>query len=1025
MEISSEKVLKNKTEKIEKFQAAYDRLNSEQRLAVDAIDGPVMVIAGPGTGKTQILTLRIANIIHKLGADIASNILALTFTNSGAAAMRERLAGFIGLELAQEVGIFTFHSFAKNQIEENPEIFHRFLFSRPITEVEKLQIIEKILEKGDYRTLKSFAGYFEFYAPAILQAIDDLKQEAISPEKFIKSLNTLKERIIANLGDKAFLSRRSGNRQKGDLSKTAERIIEQQKKKQKELADIYQKYQKELKRQRLYDFSDMILAVVEEAENNADYLALLQEQYQYLLIDEHQDTNQAQNRLVELIASAPVNEGRPNIFTVGDEKQAIFAFQGASLENFLKFQKKYPATKVITLKNNYRSSQCILDSAQAVLAGEKKLEAKNEKVATLPHKIRLAEFTERKEELIWLAEDIRKALQEGVPANEIAVFYRQNKNLPEIKAIFDKQGIPYQVFSRENILDSPEIAKLLLYLRAIADPFNDEVLGKLLFADFLELDAVDILKIFRYLDWRGPGQIRHKSVLKIIGSPEILKKLGIENSMNLQILAEKLKKYKHRAENKEFVEFLEEFLHDSGLLVRFFQGKNSLIALRRLDKIFNEAKKQVALQKNYRLADFLQYIDILQRYQIPLALETGRMEEGVRLMTAHYSKGLEFDRVYLTNLTEGVWPAKNRGRQFILPISKQMGGKEDERRLFYVALTRGRCQVTISYARLDEEGRERLPSSFLELLPAELTEKIIIPPLSLKKKMKKILTISSPKPLVVFDPDHVRRQFLEQTLSITALNNYLQSPVKYFFRNLLRLPSIQTRSLIYGNVIHHTLEKFFSASRQAKKILSERDLLTFFRETMETTVMPEKYFRDIYRRGEEALKAYYRHYRQEFKWQVETEKKYYTTFPLRNGETLKLYGIIDKLEKSSAGWRVVDYKTGRTFSQKQKEEKEALKRQLVFYKLLFELHHRNKGESGEKVTEGVLDFVEPHKHSGKFEKITVPVSTKEVKQLEEQIQDFAQDILSGEFLTREYKPDQHNKEFFDLWQLREKYLNLD
>ena len=379
-----------KKEYVEKFQSKLDFLNSEQREAVETIDGPVVVVAGPGTGKTQILTLRIANILKKLGAEFAPNILALTFTNAGVYAMRERLIEFIGVGAAHEVGIFTFHSFADEQIRNNPEIFKKFAFSRPISDIEKIEIIEEILENKKWEYLKTFASDYH-YIPEIIKAIDNLKSEAISTEDFLKTFKDIEKRVIENEKE-PFYKKKYGKFQAGDLKPMVQKKIEKEKEKQKELLEIYIKYQKKLDEKGLYDFSDMVLSVTSEISKNEDFRMSLQEKYLYLLVDEHQDTNNAQNRLIELIGEADVNEGRPNIFTVGDEKQAIFRFQGASLENFKKFRNKYSDVKVIKLKNNYRSSQNILDTSENLIAGEEKLIAKNPHFSGLKKKLKLEIF---------------------------------------------------------------------------------------------------------------------------------------------------------------------------------------------------------------------------------------------------------------------------------------------------------------------------------------------------------------------------------------------------------------------------------------------------------------------------------------------------------------------------------------------------------------------------------------------------------------------------------------------------------
>ncbi len=1010
---------KEKNEYREKFEEKYKSLNPQQKKAVDTIEGPVVVVAGPGTGKTQILTLRIANIIDKLGADVAENILALTFTNAGVFAMRERLTEFIGVEMAYQVNIFTFHSFAEEQIKRSPEYFNRFAFSQPATDIQQIQIVEKIIQETELEYLKTFASDYH-YTKDIISAINDLKMEAISPKDFRKSIEKIEERILAKEGENAYLKRKSGDRQKGDLKKVIEDKIIKQRGKQEELAEIYEKYQKELEKQKLYDFSDMILTVVQEAEKNPEYLSLLREQFQYILVDEHQDTNGAQNKMIELIGGAEVNENRPNIFTVGDEKQAIYAFQGASLENFLKFEKQYDDVTVINLKHNYRSSQQILNSAHSVLAGDIELQAKNEKVANLKHKIKVAELSNYKEELIFLAENIKDRISNGEDPDSIAVFYRRNKNLFEIKDIFDKFEIPYKVFSRENILDNKEIKKLIMYLRAVANPYDDETLAKLLFVDFLNLDTFDILKVLRKMDHRGRGDsMKNKSILKIISSPEILEKIEVEHPIEFLGLANKLKEIRKKSENSDFLEFFEWFIKESGFLKSILKSKDSASALKRLEKIFDEARKQFFSKRDYKLKDFLEYIDILEKYNVTIDLGQDNLGQGVNLMTAHGSKGLEFDTVYITNFVDSIWPGRRYGSTFKLPTTKQEGGVDDERRLFYVALTRGKQEVVITYSKLDLEGREKKSSRFLAEINDDFIESVDVEQLNVVKKVQKFFQPKEEQALSVFSPEYVREQFLKNTLSVSALNNYMQSPLKYFFRNLLRLPSTQTKTLIFGNIIHQTLEDFFKASKQEKKVLPEEKLLAYFEKVVNSTTMLEKYYKEIKTRGEKLLKEYYQNYKDEFILDIETEKKVFASMKLRNGETLKLYGIIDKVELLPGNKiRVVDYKTGRTYKDKFKDEREDLHRQLVFYKLLLDKYYAEIGHPEIKVTEGVLDFVERSRKTGEFERKVLSVSPAEVKELEEQIQDFAEDILSGNFLNQKYERNDITKDFFDLWELR-------
>jgi len=343
------------------FEKQYNMLNPEQKRAVDTIEGPVIVVAGPGTGKTQILTLRIANILKEAGAGISpENILALTFTNAGVVAMRERLSTFIGAEEAYRTNIYTFHSFCEDQISRYPDYFPSIIFSRVATDVEKIHIIEKILEESELEFLKTFGSDFH-YVKDILYAIDNLKREGISPDEFVERIKIQKDDILSN--PDSYYKRNTKKNKKGDLKPDALKPIN----KNIELQVVYKLYQKALEEQKLYDFTDMIMQFVTVAEKDEEFSAILREQYQYILVDEHQDTNDGQNRVIDILTSAEHLGDSPNLFTVGDDKQAIYRFQGASVENFLHFKKKFSTAEIIHLEDNYRSAQGILDEAHTLI----------------------------------------------------------------------------------------------------------------------------------------------------------------------------------------------------------------------------------------------------------------------------------------------------------------------------------------------------------------------------------------------------------------------------------------------------------------------------------------------------------------------------------------------------------------------------------------------------------------------------------------------------------------------------------
>ena len=311
------------------FEEAYARLNDEQRLAVDTIHGPVMVIAGPGTGKTEVLTVRIANILRKTKTP-PEKILALTFTESGVAAMRRRLAELVQGD-AYRVTISTFHGFANGVIRDYPDHFSHIIGSTNITEIDQVQIMEQLLDNLKLDLLRPFGDRY-YYLRNILAAVNELKRQGVSPGDFTKIAADEKKSFYANPD----LMNQSGKYEGKMKTKyaSAARHVE----KNIELAVVYAAYQVALRKAQQYDYSDMIMEVMVALERDSDLLRVLQDAYDYFLVDEHQDTNDAQNRIMELIAGG---REEPNLFVVGDEKQAIFRFQGASLENFHYFKDRY------------------------------------------------------------------------------------------------------------------------------------------------------------------------------------------------------------------------------------------------------------------------------------------------------------------------------------------------------------------------------------------------------------------------------------------------------------------------------------------------------------------------------------------------------------------------------------------------------------------------------------------------------------------------------------------------------------
>lgn len=937
------------------FTEQYKRLNRAQKDAVDTIEGPVMVIAGPGTGKTSILTLRIANILAK--TDISpDNILALTFTESGVFAMRKKLIDLIGTS-AYKVNINTFHGFCNEIIRQYPERFPRIIGSTSISEIDQIALMEKIIENGAFHIIKPYGDIYYYLKPA-LNEIKNLKKDDISPEKF-KELISKQESDFDNIPDKIHSKGAHKGKMKGEFIKLKDKI-----EKNKELQKLYSEYENSLTTNKFYDFEDMIFEVVKTLRKDSDLLLILQETYQYILADEHQDANNIQNAILELLSNFHNN---PNLFIVGDEKQAIYKFQGASLDNFLYFKKLYPEAKLINLEDNYRSTQIILDASHSLIENNKTIEGQKRvklsaKSAKDVEPIHIYELNNVEEEYNFIISDIKTNISNGIEPSEIAVLFRDNKDSADLSKLLSRTDIPFVVESDNDILSDNNIRKLLIIFDAVNDLSNDENLSKLLFIDFLKLNLIDIHKAIE------ESRINKLKLIEVVETkfPEISSKI-ISWSSN--------------SKNIPFVDLFTLIVRDSGYLDYILSSHDSLDQMSTLDTFFNEIKKLVGSKNEYYLVNFIEHLNRIREHGISTKVDKDSSKSGgVRLMTAHRSKGLEFDIVYIIGANDGHWGNRTRRKYFNTIATIEDNSIDDERRLFYVAMTRARRIVNISYSKLNKDGKEILPTQFISEISEEFRKDIKY---NIESRISNYSISIAHLNHEIKNKKYLQELFLEQGLAVTALNNYLKCPWEYFFKNLIRLPMAQTKHQIYGTAIHSTLQIYFNKYREEQD-LSEAELLDLFEFNLSKSILSKVDLQESLAKGREALSQYYKKYKGIWNRNLITEYSIRGVH-LNTGEfELLLKGNIDKIEfYNEVEINVVDYKTGKRKS----ENKDNYKRQIVFYKILLDLDDKKKYimKSGE------LDFIESQK------KDSIEVTEDDVIELKKLISQKANEIYSLAF----------------------------
>lgn len=1039
------------------FESAYQKLNEGQRKAVDTIDGPVMVLAGPGTGKTQTLTVRIGNILQKTQLD-PWNILCLTFTESAAAEMRERLASLIGPS-AYHVHISTFHSFCNSVIEEHPELFAISSDFRPLADVERVQMIQDILDSlPGTSALKPFGAPY-LYLKDCSSHIQTLKQEDISPEAFKETLKRLESFVKAVHKDiESFVATKPGDRTDADCEKILKVVSEAAKKhelpqlqqdqlqeiattfaeqrdaaegkreaskartacknslhkffskisnslaRQQELQKVYVVYQKELQKQGRYDFEDMIILVVEELKNNEDLLADLQETFQYVLVDEFQDTNGAQNEVVALLANY---DDTPNVFVVGDDKQSIYRFQGASLANMMMFYERYKdSLSVISLTENYRSQSNVLNAAASVIEKSTHLlanivpgvEATLHPASGLPSK-KFTQYVAESEdhEVKLLADGITKLLSDGTPASEVAVLVRFNKDAAEVAATLRKHNVPASLASGENALKNHAVQQWLEVWRYIANPARyDSLLSRIVQFDWWGIESLDGLKATR-----AAGDTR-LSLTRAFSDTDLLQKAGASNPEAIVKLIQKLGSWHKQAANTTVSNFVTSLLEDSGWLSSIASNEKRLFELEHMSTVLQVAKDIDTRRQPLSLQDFIEVLDMHVRHDVALMTPERKLGKNtVTVMTAHKAKGLEFEHVFLPRMVDKTWGNTRAPYKLSLPDGLVQGDvvaegehEEDERRLFYVAITRAKKTLTFSRAKMKSGEKLNVPSLYLLDIPGDVleTQEVVEAEGATAERLTAELSSQTSEPNI---REWIQGLLEGYVLSVTHLNHYLEDPALFYERHILRIPSVRTPYQAMGTAAHNALDDFFKEFKGTGKIPKKDYVISQFEQYLEREALTDQEYKDALAVGKKELGAYYDFYKSSFA--VDTLGEYDFRSHNVRVEGVPITGKIDKLEMlGDKKVNVVDYKTGspeRGLTKLKPGEKGDYFRQIVFYKLLCE--HSPKFEY--EMVSGEVDFIRPNK-SGEFVKKKLQVTDKDMAELTETIKRVWSEIQELKFL---------------------------
>ncbi len=1010
----------NKSELQSQYESAYNQLNTLQQEAVNEIEGPVLVIAGPGTGKTQILAARIAHILETTDA-LPENILCLTYTDAGAIAMRKRLLQFIGPD-SYRIPIFTFHAFCNTVIQDNLDYFGLKGLDA-ISELEKIEYVHKIIDGFDKdHPLKRYTGDVYYETRKLLSLYSTMKKEnwsaAYLAEKATEYLNDLPNR------EEYIYKKATKNAKAGDLKQAA---IDKETKSMNDMvaaAKSFDTYQQMLQKNSRYDFDDMIIWVIQAFKNKPDLIHTYREKYLYFLVDEFQDTNGSQNEVLEMLLAY---WEKPNVFCVGDDDQSIYRFQGANVENISQFVGKY-APKTITLEDNYRSTQYILDASRLLIAinktrvnPNKNLTAKNASLAALDVKPEIRSYYNLAHEAVGIANDIIALQKQGIALSEIAVLYRNHSQAEELIRYLQLKNIAVNARKKANALEEPFVKKIVHILKYVAAEHKKAHTGEayiyeLLHYDFFNNNPIEIARISvdvyrknftdRNTSWRE--ELRKAPTKK---APDLFttKVAGEQLAKTSKLLEGWIKD----AANITLQQLIENIITQSGMLISALGGNEKTWNMQLLHTFFDFVKEECSRTKKTTINSLLTTIDLMESENVVLPVQKIKYaEDGVHFITAHSSKGLEFEHVYIMGATTKAWEKNGANRDFKLPDTLFTVTAEDDseesRRLFYVAMTRAKKQLVVSFAERDYKEKELEKSRFV----AELETNANIETKQLHVGDEQLLDfqlsiISNPINTAaqnLFDNEFVDELLEKYTLSVTHLNNYLKCPTAFYFNNIIRVPAPLSASMTFGSAVHHALEMLFKNmnAHEDKQFASSEQFVNDFKWYMRKheDSFTEIEFKRRIEYGQEILPKYYDKYIREWNKITSIERSYRNVVM----EGVPLNGKLDKLEFSGNDVNVVDYKTGQFENAKHKfsapdlEKYEARKdtddkhlfeyefggdywRQAVFYKILMD----NDATKNWDMRSTEFDFVEPDKKTGEYIKQKVNIIPSDVETVKQQI----------------------------------------
>ena len=867
-------------------------LNAEQLEAVTHGQGPLLVLAGVGTGKTTVITRRIAFLISEGLVRRPSQLLVFTFSHQAAEEMLDRAFDQVGYA-ALDAWVATYHSVCERILRENAPLAGLPPDFKILDEWDQRLFLLDHLWDLPLRALRPRAlrQPLRFLSP-ILSLIHRAKDEAISPADYLAWVKRAKE---------------AGTRPPDELDL------------HQELAEIYASYQELLAKEGMVDFGDLVLLAVRLLEGRPGLLSEYHRRFPFVLADEFQDTSKAELKLVTLLA------GHRNVTVVGDDDQAIYGFRGVPHDNLLSFLKAFPEAKVVVLKDNFRSTEGVLASAMRLIRhNAHRLEALSER-GEIPHRITKElratkgpgpapvhrHFPTVVEEAEFLAQKVRELAASGVPYREMAVLYRNRyRPDPYLKAL-SEAGVPWLLAGRfgAGLFDQEEIKLVLSFLRAVADPKDDQALYHLLGSPIYRMPGEDLALL------TSRAQSRHRPLKGVLEG-------AIEGG---ELTEAGLRAGKRALADLAYCGDLSRGNPTGRVLYAFLMERTGYLealahsdepgagrALENIADFFEHVVRRFEeVAKHDRVPWFVRYVEELRALGFsPLVGEAEPGTDAVQVMTFHQAKGLEFEAVFLTGLVEDFFPGRPRRSAFELPedlrapsLPEDVAHLEEQRRLFYVGMTRAKRHLFLlsssDYRPPGEPPRKRAAkvSRFvLEALGPEGVSQEGPEAPALLRIARAGRSPSPPEPEVAPDAP--------LTLSYQQVDDFLTCPLKYRYIHILRVPIRLHPTVIYGHAVHRAIQAYHMAKLQGRTLPLEEILAVFRGAWRPEGFLSAAQEEAMLAQGEEALKAFYE-FEEEQGARPSFVEKY---FAFQEGNA-RVIGYWDRVDQGQDGAVIIDYKT--------------------------------------------------------------------------------------------------------------------